>query len=227
MPEGVVPFGQLSAKEIQRLTRVNWSVRTASGEEIADWDEIVDARYGNLKHVAVINTETGQIYDKVDLVWNPAAFVVVYRKNKDRIEFLLPSERRVLLKDDNGEQGSVFIRNIPQGLVRIWQNETPEQAALREVKEETGIEPKSIQKLEDIYFDAANSQTAMPFFLAEVDAQELQQYVQSLEQEEDIKVSEEDWFAIEDIQKLKIQCAKTLSGLLLATGFLGIWPKSK
>lgn len=227
MPERVVPFGQLSTEERQRLTRVNWQVRTASGAEITDWDEVKDARYGSLQHVAIINTESGQIYDKVDLVWTPAAFVVVYRKNRDRIEFLLPSERRVLLKDEKGQQGSVFIRNIPQGLIRVWQNETPEQAALREVREETEIEPKSIQKLEDIYFDAANSQVAMPFFLAEVDVQKLQRYQQALEAGEEIKVSEEDWFAIEDIQKLKIQCAKTLSGLLLATGFLGIWPKSK
>lgn len=227
MPEKVVPFGELSAEERLRLIRVNWCVQTASSAEIRDWDKVVDARYGILQHVAIINTDTDQIYDKVDLVWSPAAFVVVYRKKDDRIEFLLPSERRVLLKDEQGVQGNVYIRNIPQGLVRVWQGETTDQAALREVKEEVGIDPKSIQKMEDLYFDPANSSTPMPFYLAEVDANELQQYIQSLDETEDIEVGEEDWFAIEDIQKLRIQCAKTLSGILLATGYLGIWPSSK
>lgn len=74
--------------------------------------------------------------------------------------------------------------------MHVWQNETVDQAALREVKEEVGIELKSIIKMNDLYFDAANSSTPMPFYLAEVDADEIQTYAQSLDDTEDIKVDE-------------------------------------
>lgn len=227
MPERVVPFSELPADQLARFNRFNWKVTTRDGQEIHDWSEVVDSRYGTFRHVAIIDEEKGAIYDKVDLDWNPAAFVVVYRKKGERIEFLLPTERRILLKNEQGQQGNAYIRNIPQGMIRHWRGETAEQSALREVEEETGIRPKSIQKLEDIYFDAANSQTAMPFFLAEVDPDEIQTYQQSLDPTEEIKISEDDWFATEDIPQLQLQCAKTLSGLMLATGYLGLWPQNK
>lgn len=229
MPEQIVPFSQLSDQQRKSLTRINWVSHTKGDDSppIPDWTQVVDSRYGTLRHVAVVDDEKGTIFDKVDMEWSPAAFVVVYRNNNGRIEFLLQNERRVLLKDENGVQGNVFIRNIPQGLVRTWQDEMPEEAALREVKEETGVTPKSIQKMRDLYFDAANSQTSMPFFIAEVDPDEIQTYQQSLDPGEVIRVSKEDWFAVEDISELKLQCAKTLSGLMLATGYLGLWPQNK
>lgn len=224
-----MPFSQLSDLQRESLTRVNWLsyTRGASSPPIPDWTQVVDSRYGTMHHVAIIDDEKGTIFDKVDMEWSPAAFVVVYRAKDERIEFLLQNERRVLLKDENGIQGSVFIRNIPQGLIKTLQDETAEEAALREVLEETGVAPKSIQKMHDLYFDAANSQSSMPFFLAEVDPDEIQTYQQALDPSEEIRVSEDDWFALEDIPKLRLQCAKTLSGLMLATGYLGIWPQNK
>lgn len=228
MPERVVPFTELSDQQRNSFTRVNWVAETRhGGSPITDWTVVVDSRYGTLHHVAVFDDEKGTIFDKVDIEWSPAAFVVVYRVKDERTEFLLQNERRVLLKDKNGVQGNVFIRNIPQGLIRSWQDETPEEAALREVKEETGVIPKKIQKMDDLYFDTANSQTAMPFFLAEVDPDEIQTYQQNLDPGEEIRVSEDDWFAPEDIPELKLQCAKTLSGLMLATGYLGLWLRNK
>jgi len=216
MAERVVPFQDLTTEERSNLTRVNWTVRTTSGQQIPDWAEIHDARYGTLRHVAIINDETGNIFDKVDLEWSPAAFVVIYRMKGNRREYLLPSERRVLLKDENGIQGDTFIPNIVQGMIRVWNDETPEQAAIRETKEEVGIDPKRIEKMDDLYINAANSQVAMPFFLVEVDSSQLQQYIQSIDPTEAIRVSEENWVAIEDIPKLRLQCAKTLAGLFLA-----------
>lgn len=227
MTERVVPISQLTPRERSRLHQMNWVAHDPLGNPIQHWSEVVDSRYGTLRHVAVFDDEKGTVFDKVDLEWNPAAFVVVYRQNQGRTEFLLQNERRVLLKDENGIQGNIFIRNIPQGLIRTQENETPEAAALREVKEETGVTPKSIQKMRDLYFDAANSQSAMSFYLAEVDPAEIQTYQQSLDPSETIRVSEEDWFAIEDIPQLQLQCAKTLSGLMLATGYLGLWPQNK
>lgn len=227
MPERVVPFSELSDQQRESLTRVNWVERNQEGIENPYWTEINDTRYGTFRHVAIVNEESVVLFDKVDLEWKPAAFVAIYRQNGDRTEFLLPSEKRILLKDENGLQGNVYIRNIPQGLIKEWENETAEQAALREVLEETGVTPKNIQKMHDIYFDAANSRSSMPFFLAEVDPDEIQTYQQSLDPGEEIRVSEDDWFALEDIPELRLQCAKTLSGLMLATGYLGIWPQNK
>ncbi len=208
------------------LKKANWAVTTESwgylDRSTASWTKISDERYGTIVHLKVVNTETGNAYDKIDLQWSPAAFVVIYRKNEGRTEFLLPSEKRILLKDENGEQGNVYIRNIPQGLVKTWQNETPEEASLREVKEETGLVPINLRRMQDIYFDAANSSTAMPFFLAEVENKK-HEYNQNLDETEDICVGEGDWFAIEDIPGLRLQCAKTLSGIMLATGYLGQW----
>lgn len=226
MPERVVPFSELSDPQRESLNRVNWVERNKDGVENPFWAEINDSRYGTFRHVAIVDGER-VLYDKVDLEWKPAAFVAIYRQNGERTEFLLPSEKRILLKDENGIQGNVYIRNIPQGLIKEWENETAEQAALREVQEETGVTPRSIKKMHDLYFDAANSQTPMPFFLAEVDPNDIQTYQQSLDPGEEIRVSEDDWFAIEDIPQLQLQCAKTLSGLMLATGYLGIWPQKK
>ena len=211
------------------LKKGNWQVTTLSSgyldHRTTNWTEVNDEKYGKIAHLKIVNIETGNVYDKVDLQWSPAAFVVIYRKNEGKTEFLIPSEKRILLKDENGEQGNVYIRNIPQGLVKTWQDETPEKAALREVKEETGLKPISIARVQDIYFDAANSSTAMPFFLAEVENIK-HAYDQELDETEDIRVGENDWFAIEDIPELRLQCAKTLSGIMLATGYLGLWPST-
>jgi len=226
MAERVIPFSQLSQEELGGILagEVNWKVHTIDGREIADWTVVHDSRYGDLVHTAIIDDETGRVFDKVDLQWSPAAFVVIYRRNGQRIEFLLPRERRVLLKDEAGNQGEVTIRNIPQGLIKIWNDESPEHCARREIKEETGIDTQNLTYLGSLYFDAANSQTAMPFFLAEVEPHNAS-YEQSLHPDEKIAVGEDDWFALEDIPKLRLQCAKTLAGLALATGFLGLWSK--
>ncbi len=63
----------------------------------------------------------------------------------------------------------------------------------------------------------------MPFFLAEVPFEGLT-YNQSLDETESIKVGKSDWYALELIPELKLECAKTLSGIMLAIGFLGLWP---
>ncbi|MBI2326867.1 NUDIX domain-containing protein [Candidatus Curtissbacteria bacterium] len=227
MPDRVVPFSGLTPEERQRIPRPNWVVQTTSGEQIPDWSEVYDPGWATISHIAVINNETGRIFDKIDLhADGRGVFVVVFRRRGEKIEFLLPEERRVLLKDENGQQGNVYVKNIPQGQVRFWEHEDPKEAALREVKEETGLEPISIQQIGEVYFSTSNSHTKSPFFLAEVDATELK-YQQSLGEDEDIKVGDKDWYAIEDIPTLELQCKDTLAGLFLATGFLGLWNKDK
>ena len=151
-------------------------------------------------------------------------FVVIFRMNQRRVnvvEFLIQVEGGVLLGDEEGKQGDVIIPNIPQGLIKLEAGETAEGAAKREVREETGYDIPSVTKLEDIYFDAANSSSPMPFFIAEVPFDQTQQ-AQQLDSDEQITAGESNWYSLEDSQRLRIQCAKTLSGLMLATGFLGL-----
>lgn len=225
MAKEVIPVQSfLEAAKLKE--HADWTTKTIDGRQRGDWAEVADPRYGTFTHVVIYDREQDSFFDKVDIDWKPAAFTVIYRRQDQRVEFLLPNERRLLLKDEAGNRGK-FIRNIPQGLVHTWEGETLQQAALREVKEETGLEPINLIELGEVYFDAANSSTAMPFFLAEIDANQLQKYIQDLEGSEEINVSEQDWFALEDIPQLKLQCAKTMSGILLATGFLGLWPGTK
>lgn len=79
MAERVVPFSELPQEELAKILAagVNWKVKTVDGREIADWTTAHDPRYGNLVHTAILNEETGRVFDKVDLNWSPAAFVVV------------------------------------------------------------------------------------------------------------------------------------------------------
>src|SRR3989344_498017 len=224
-----VPFSELSEGEFAQVhEKGTWLNRSSmSRDENVAWDHINDPGYGKAEHVAVFRGNEF-LYDTIDIDWKPAAFIVVYRENNDRIEFFLPNERRVLLKDDEGNQGGVFIRNIPQGLIK--ERETPEDAAIREVKEETGLAVISIKSMGNVAQDAANSQTEMPYFLAEV-KKGTKSYYQSLETSEEIRASEDDWFTLEEIlQQIveqKKRCGKSLAAILLATGFLGLWSGSE
>jgi len=224
-----VPFSELSEGEFAQVhEKGTWLNRSSmSRDENVAWDHINDPGYGKAEHVAVFRGNEF-LYDTIDIDWKPAAFIVVYRENNDRIEFFLPNERRVLLKDDEGNQGGVFIRNIPQGLIK--EGETPEDAAIREVKEETGLAVISIKSMGNVAQDAANSQTEMPYFLAEV-KKGTKSYYQSLETSEEIRASEDDWFTLEEIlQQIveqKKRCGKSLAAILLATGFLGLWSGSE
>jgi len=217
----IKPFSDLPQNQIP--DQANW-VATGSGP---GWSEITDTRYGTIKHIKVTN-EDGTSFDKVNLVWTPGAFIVVFRFNPDKdnkVEYLLPKERRPVLRDENGTQGNVSIRNIPQGVIKVWKDETAIDAAIRETREETGANAINIIHMRDLYFDAANSETPMPFFLAEVDFKD-DEYSQTLEPGEKIEVSEKDWFGLDEIQDLQLQCAKTLAGIYLSTGFLGVWQEA-
>lgn len=116
----VIPFIDLPPADRERFaSKANWMI----GDR-GDWDKIVDTRYGTVEHVTV-RGEKGDLFDKVNLQWSPAVFVVPFRINpKGKAEFLLPREQRILPRDENGIQGNVSLDNIPQGLVKIWRNET-------------------------------------------------------------------------------------------------------
>jgi ADP-ribose pyrophosphatase YjhB (NUDIX family) len=217
----VIPYSDLPEADISETA--NW-VATGSGP---GWIEVTDTRYGTIKHTRVQYPD-GKPFDKVNIVWLKGIFVVVFRRNPEKkfgVEYLLPMELRPLIRDEEGEPGNVRIRNIPQGQVKVWENESAEAAAIRETIEETGLYPDTLTHMGDIFTDAANSESAHPFILAEVPYQPGGAYVQDLDPNEQIEVSDNDWFGLEDIHDLRLQCGKTLAGIMLSTGFLGVWNK--
>ena len=164
----VIPFNQLPATDrVTIAQQANWRV-----DGNGDWNQVVDKRYGSVHHVAIVDADGVVKFDKISIAWSPGVFVVPYRYNesegKGHHEFLVPTERRILLYDANGQQGNVFVDNIPQGLINVDKEETPEEAAVRETKEETGFVPTQLIFLGNIGFDIANSSSLMPFFLAHV-----------------------------------------------------------
>ncbi len=117
---------------------------------------------------------------------------VVYRKVGDKIQFVLisPKEGRWCL---------------PKG--QIGENESEEETALREVKEETGLKCKIIQKIETIeywYFSKERGirlHKFVHFFLME--------YIEGSTENHDWEVIDAKWFdADEAIDKASFQSEK-------------------
>lgn len=224
----VIPFSELSPDEVDRYfsTRMNWVVEGLDGQVITRWARGIDPTYGSFEHVAIINDEKGTAFDKVNFT-GLGVFALIYRENPetDSIEFLLPRERRPLLRNADGIQGNVEIINMVQGNIKSLDGETFEDAARREIKEETGQEPEELILMRRVYWDAANSESANPVFLARVS--NTRNYNQQLSDTEKISVGELNWMTLDQIIKAEeIQCGKTLASLMLATGYLGLLNES-
>lgn len=211
MAEILIPYNQLSPEQKAAYPNPNWRLNGISG----DWDEIVDNRYGVVEHLATVDSETLKImFDKINLKWAKAVFVVPVRINPDnQAEFLLARERRVLLRDSQGNQGNLTIDNIPQGLVKVWSGESERQAAIRETKEETGHEPTGLVLVGNVGFDIANSESLMPFYLAQVPY-----YQNAIGQQLDKRevIGSVRWATFSEIQQQDLIDGKTMIGLYLA-----------
>lgn len=158
----VTPFGELSQDvKDSFFERANWHVH---GDVWGSWTRVRDLRYGTIEHVLV---EDGtHAYDKINIRLIPGAYVVLVRMNpQSKAEFYLTKELRVLLPDEQGNRGTVYLDTVPQGVIRTWTNESPEEAARREVRQETGYEPIGLVYLAKTYLTPANSDTVHHFFL--------------------------------------------------------------
>lgn len=211
MPERVVPIKDLPSEEQAKLDKsANWKIDGGRG----DWEEIRDPYYGRIIHVAVVEEEGRVKFDKLNMQWVPAAYVIILRVNPGgKAEFLLPKEKRILLRDEQGRQGNSFIDEIPQGVIREWEGEVPADAAKREAREETGYSLSCLALIGRIALSPANSETIQPFYLARVP------YTQRPEgqQLDDSEVIEtERWFTWQQIQRLPLIGGSAIIGLALA-----------
>ncbi len=109
---------------------------------------------------------------------------VIYRRQDSQCEIAL-----ILRSTKKGEK----IWCLPKGLMQ--EGETPEETALREVREETGLEGKVIKKLGEIqYFfyspeDRTKIKKTVHLFLLE--------YIQGSVTDHDFEVEEARWFPID------------------------------
>lgn len=141
--------------------RANWQEYPRDG---GGWTTIRDSKYGTIEHVLV--QDGVHIYDKINIKLIPGAYVVLVRINpQGKAEFFIPRELRVLLPDAQGNRGTVYLDTVPQGVIRTWTNESPQEAARREVRQETGYDPVGLVYLAKTYLTPANSDTVHHFFL--------------------------------------------------------------
>lgn len=213
MEERIVNFRDLSKEDRERLRiTANWQVNG----EIGDWDTVVDKRYGTIQHIAITDENGTVKFDKLNILWTSGVYVVAVRVNPDgKAEFLLPSEKRILLRNKDGQQGNEFVDGIPQGVIREWQNELPHKAALRELMEETGYAPNSLVFLGNIAFSPANSEIEQPYYLAHVPYLQTAK-AQTLEESETIHADEKRWLTWDQIQARPLRDGITVIGLALA-----------
>lgn len=210
--EQIVPFSELPEKDRKKLGQTaNWKVDGTNG----NWGNIQDARYGNIQHTVIVGEDGTVKFDKINLQWTSGVYVVAIRINPDgKAEFLLPSERRILLRDEKGQQGNVFVDGIPQGIIKEWLQEKPEEAARRELMEKTGHEPSGLVFLGNIAFNPANSESEQPFYLALVPYIQTPK-AQTLEASETI-YTQDRWRTWNQIQGRRIKDGITFIGLHLA-----------
>jgi len=110
---------------------------------------------------------------------------IIFRKVNETFEVALISRTT-----QRGEK----VWCLPKGIVE--KRESPEEAALREVKEETGLEGKVIKKLGDISYwyyskeDGARIHKRVHFYLLE--------FIRGSTEEHDFEVEEVRWFPVRE-----------------------------
>lgn len=184
-----------------------------------DTDLRVDGKHGNFQNITarsgfagvthlMVERDGKILFDKLRVDTSPAVFVVPVRVNPEgKAEFLLVNEWKDLQEKK--------VPNIPQG--GIHEGETPKEAVIREVREETGYEPESIALIGMQIFDSAHMSDVQPFYLAMVP---YSQEGRELELDETEDINRLPWMRPEEIRRLGIVDGKTTIGLALAEGVL-------
>ncbi len=189
----------------------NWKLHGTDG----NWESVVDPKYGTIEHVTVVQDGV-PVFDKIDMALKPGAYALPVRINpQGQAEFLIPLERRILLRNEEGERGNVMIPNVPQ--VLILEGEEPIDAARRCLTNETGYSEATITPLEEMYFAPSNSSAPMYFFMGIV-PYEQQPIGQTLLGDQEIEVKP--WMTYQEVRAMRIQDGSTRIALDLVTQLL-------
>lgn len=150
---------------------------------------------------------------EVDRVIEPAGLEVereVVRHRGAAVVLALTRENQVVLVRQYRYAVGEFIWEIPAG--HIGSGESPEEAAKRELVEETGYHPHRLEKLAAFYPSPGFSDEIMHLFLA----MDLEQRSACPEEDESIEVG---LFSIEEASSMaereEIRDGKTLLGLMM------------
>ena len=111
---------------------------------------------------------------------------VVFRKRDSLIEVALTSR----------QQGKVWC--LPKGLIE--KGESPEETALREVREETGLEGRLVEKIEEIkYWYYSKWEQVRVFKIVHF---YLLEYLKGDTEQHDFEVDEVRWFTLEEAKRV-------------------------
>jgi ADP-ribose pyrophosphatase len=172
-----------------------------------------EAKFKRLEHRSIYRGRVLTL--EVDRVIEPSGIEVereVVRHVGAAVILAVTDERRLVLVRQFRYAVGEFLWEVPAG--HIGPGETPEETARRELVEETGYYPRSLEKLSAFYPSPGFSDETMHLFYAT----DLEQRTPSPEEDESIEVglftSAE---AADMVARGEIQDGKTLFGLLLAT----------
>lgn len=178
------------------------------------WNEIRDPGYGSVEHLMMVGEDGVARFDKINATWNRGVFITTVRVHPERgVEILLIDEVRPLVRDEDGNRGHVKITSIPQGIIR--DGETYSTATDRLLEKETGYKPEVLTHLGEVYLDAANSETAHDFCLAEIS---FEQVAEETSHDATEIIENKRWLTLDEIVNLEppLACAKALSGIELS-----------
>lgn len=199
----ITSFLDLPPEEVAAYrNKANWMVVFPKGETRGDWLYLEDKFIRIRTHHLKVEWD-GKLFDKRNSQeWG--AFVLPMRVGPDNIaEFCLPYERRVLLRDENGSQGGVFINNIPQGGIKP--GESSREAAIREALEETGRKLTDTLLIGRTNLHVFDSESVQDMFLGLVSEQD-SVVAQKLDSTEEL---EEKWHTFKELDEIDLIDGKT------------------
>lgn len=167
--------------------------------------EIFRGKIINLR-VEQVELPNGKIASR-EIVEHPGAVAVV----------AVTSENQVLMVKQYRKACEEELWEIPAG--KLDPGESPEDAAVRELEEETGYRAGSLEKLTSVYTSPGFANEMIHIYLAE----KLTATEQNPDEDEFLDLYHCTWEQIRELLKSgELKDAKSISGLLMAMGIKGV-----
>ena len=180
--------------------------------------KLENPKFGSIEQIAVCKDDETPAYDSYQISEVGSAIIVPYYRKGNTLFIGLIDELRSVVKDKNGNQGSMVLRGVPRGFKN--QDETGEEAAIRELGEETRAVVKKLTFIGMINPNTSFYTTSgIPAFKAEVDPEKISE----LKPDAGEKIIKSQYYPIEEtlkeirgnISKKETNCGMSLSALFL------------